>query len=92
WSDRGLFLLSAAVSLAGATTLEQPREVTVGEGNAVTIQCSMKDDHMMNFIMFWYRQGPRGALEWICTGNHAYGEGFKDHFKASLEESKNIYT
>ncbi|NXR73631.1 HVM40 protein, partial [Pycnonotus jocosus] len=85
------FLLSAAVT--GQMTLEQqPRKVTVQEGNEVTFECSMKGDDMSRYFMYWYRQGPRGALEWICRGSHTYGEGFKDHFRASLDESKNKFT
>uniref|UniRef100_A0A8C3UHE6 Ig-like domain-containing protein n=1 Tax=Catharus ustulatus TaxID=91951 RepID=A0A8C3UHE6_CATUS len=58
--DCGLFLLSAAISLAGAATLEQPKELTVREGGAVSIPCDMKGDSMRYYTMSWYRQGPSG--------------------------------
>ncbi|NXV01720.1 HVM11 protein, partial [Cettia cetti] len=92
WSDCGLFLLSAAVSVTGATTLEQPRELTVRERDAVTFECNMKGDDMRRFLMYWYRQGPQGTLEWICRGSYAYGESFRDRFRGSLYASKNRFT
>ncbi|NWQ99762.1 HVM06 protein, partial [Paradoxornis webbianus] len=92
WSDHGFFLLSAAVSVAGATTLEQPREVTVREGDAVTFECTMREDDMSRFYMYWYRQDPRGALEWICRDSDSYGEGFQDRFRGSVDESMNRFT
>ncbi|NXA77654.1 HV741 protein, partial [Thryothorus ludovicianus] len=88
-SDCGLFLLSAAVSLAGAATLEQePRELTVEEGKAVTFQCSMSRYDMMSHYMYWYRQVPRGSLKFIYTDGDIYGEGFQGHFVGSLESSR----
>ncbi|NWR00630.1 HV459 protein, partial [Paradoxornis webbianus] len=91
WSDHGLFSLSAAVT--GQVTLEQhPREVTVREGNEVTFECTMSGGYMRNYFMFWYRQGPRGALEWIWSGRYTYREGFRDRFKGSLDESENRFT
>ncbi|NWW42045.1 HVM15 protein, partial [Panurus biarmicus] len=87
WSDCGLFLLSAAVT--GQMTLEQhPREVSVREGNAVTFQCNMRGDDMSKYAMFWYRQGPRGALEWIYTEGDFHGEGFQDRFKGRVESPR----
>ncbi|NXD03424.1 HV323 protein, partial [Certhia familiaris] len=89
-SDCGLFLLSAAVSLAGAATLEQhPRELSVEEGGRVTFQCSMKGDTMRYYSMSWYRQGPSGPQEWIYKEDGTYGEGFQDRFKIRDERSKN---
>uniref|UniRef100_A0A8D2PJZ7 Ig-like domain-containing protein n=1 Tax=Zosterops lateralis melanops TaxID=1220523 RepID=A0A8D2PJZ7_ZOSLA len=79
--DHGLFLLSAAVSLAGAASLEQPKELTVREGNPVTIQCTMKDESMRYYSMSWYRQGPSGTQEWIYNEDGTYGQGFQDRFK-----------
>lgn len=87
WSDHGLFLLSAAVT--GQMTLEQqPREVTVQEGNEVTFECSMRGDDMSRYYMYWYRQGPRGALEWIYHEDGYYGEGFQDSFKGNVESPR----
>uniref|UniRef100_A0A8C3D6W8 Uncharacterized protein n=1 Tax=Corvus moneduloides TaxID=1196302 RepID=A0A8C3D6W8_CORMO len=91
-TDCALFLLSAAVSLAGAATLEQhPRELTMQEGKAATIQCSMKGDSMRNYLMSWYRQGPSGTQEWIYTEGGTYGEGFRDRFKIRDERFKNKF-
>ncbi|NXO91010.1 HVM09 protein, partial [Certhia brachydactyla] len=92
-SDCGLFLLSAAVSLAGAATLEQhPRELSVQEGGRVTFQCSMKGDTMRYYWMYWYRQGPRGSLDFIYRRGDRYGEGFQDRFMGIVESSKNSFT
>ncbi|NXH60190.1 HVM05 protein, partial [Rhabdornis inornatus] len=91
WSDCGLFLLSAAISLAGAATLEQPKELTVREGNKVTIQCSMKGDSMRYYTMSWYRQGPSGAQEWIYKEDGTYGKGFQDRFKIRDERSRSRF-
>uniref|UniRef100_A0A8D2NYB2 Ig-like domain-containing protein n=1 Tax=Zosterops lateralis melanops TaxID=1220523 RepID=A0A8D2NYB2_ZOSLA len=87
YHDHGLFLLSAAVT--GQVTLEQhPREVTVREGNEITFECTMRGDDMKKYFMYWYRQGPRGALEWIYREGEEYGEGFKDRFVGSVESSR----
>ncbi|NWZ41289.1 HVM05 protein, partial [Brachypodius atriceps] len=91
WSDHGLFLLSAAVSLVGAASLEQPRELTVREGNSVTILCTMKGDSMRYYSMSWYRQGPSGTQEWIYNEDGTYGEGFKDRFKIRDEKFNNRF-
>ncbi|NXB89133.1 HV43D protein, partial [Vidua chalybeata] len=80
------------VAVTGQVALEQqPREVTVQEGNEVTLQCSMKGGDMSNYYMYWYRQGPRG-MEWICMGGSAYGEVFQDRFKGKKDSSKNNFT
>ncbi|NXV06715.1 HVM04 protein, partial [Cettia cetti] len=85
-SDYGLFLLSAAVT--GQVTLEQhPRVVTVREGNAVTFECRMRGHDMRSHYMYWYRQGPRGAQEWIFNETTGYGDGFQYTFKAGVESS-----
>ncbi|XP_068068794.1 T cell receptor alpha chain MC.7.G5-like [Anomalospiza imberbis] len=85
-----LALWPAAVT--GQVALEQqPREVTVQEGKEVTFECSMKGDDMSDYYTYWYRQGP-GAMEWVCMGSSAYGEGFQDRFKGRLESSKNNFT
>uniref|UniRef100_A0A8D2PR54 Ig-like domain-containing protein n=1 Tax=Zosterops lateralis melanops TaxID=1220523 RepID=A0A8D2PR54_ZOSLA len=90
WSDHGLFLLSAAVT--GQVTLEQhPREVTVREGNSVTIQCSMTRGNMMKYDMSWYRQGPRGTQEWIYYEYGISGDGFQDRFKIRDESLSNRF-
>ncbi|NXE71435.1 HV459 protein, partial [Calcarius ornatus] len=91
WSDCGSFSLSAAVT--GQVTLEQhPREVTVQEGDEFTFDCTMKGDDMSSYYMNWYRQGPRGSLEWIYREGDTYGEGFQDRFKGRVESSKNSFT
>ncbi|NXT05139.1 HV459 protein, partial [Prunella fulvescens] len=91
WSDCSSFLLSAAVT--GQVALEQlPREVTVQEGRAVSLQCSMKGGDMSYYYMSWYRQGPRGSLEWIYYEDDYYGKGFQGHFKIRKESSKNRFT
>ncbi|RMC01535.1 hypothetical protein DUI87_21976 [Hirundo rustica rustica] len=91
WSAHGLFLLSTAVSLAGAATLEQPREVTAREGNRVTIPCTMRGDSMRYYSMSWYRQGPSGSQEWIYNEDGTYGGGFKDRFKIRDEKFSNRF-
>ncbi|NXN64960.1 HV459 protein, partial [Himantopus himantopus] len=91
WSDHGLFSLSAAVT--GQVALEQhSRELVVREGDGVTFQCSMRGGSMSNYYMFWYRQGPRGTLDWIYREGDIYGEGFRDRFKGSVESSQNQFT
>ncbi|NXG47903.1 HV459 protein, partial [Psilopogon haemacephalus] len=85
-----LLLLTAAVT--GQVALEQSRELTVKEDAGGTFQCSMRGDSMGNYFMFWYRQGPRGNLEWIYRQGGAYGEGFQHHFKGSVESSQNRFT
>ncbi|NXS38681.1 HVM09 protein, partial [Pomatostomus ruficeps] len=86
WSDCGLFLLSAAVT--GRMSLEQfSRELTVREGDQVTLQCSMNGDSVWKYFMYWYRQGPQGTLEWIYREGDIYGEGFKDRFLGSVQSS-----
>ncbi|KAF2986608.1 hypothetical protein EK904_011304 [Melospiza melodia maxima] len=90
-SDCGSFLLSAAVT--GQVALEQqPREMTVREGDEVTFHCSMKGERMGTYYMYWYRQGPRGSLEWIFREVGHYGDGFKNRFKARVESSENSFT
>uniref|UniRef100_A0A8C9UBD2 Ig-like domain-containing protein n=1 Tax=Serinus canaria TaxID=9135 RepID=A0A8C9UBD2_SERCA len=81
-----LFSLSTVVSLAGAATLEQPREVSVREGNQVTLQCRMRGDSMRYYSILWFRQGPSGSQEWIYKEDGTYGEGFKD------QSSQNSFT
>uniref|UniRef100_A0A8D2PK83 Ig-like domain-containing protein n=1 Tax=Zosterops lateralis melanops TaxID=1220523 RepID=A0A8D2PK83_ZOSLA len=62
-------------------------EKTVQEGNEITFECSLRGDDMGNYYMAWYRQGPwGGTLEWICRENSAYGEGFRDRFRGSVDE------
>ncbi|NXF55161.1 HVM05 protein, partial [Oceanites oceanicus] len=91
WSDHDLFFLTAAVT--GQVALEQHvRELFVREGNGVTFQCSMSGDSMSSYYMVWYRQGPRGSLDWIYWEGDVYGEGFQNHFKGSVESSQNRFT
>ncbi|KAK4808532.1 hypothetical protein QYF61_009835 [Mycteria americana] len=91
WSDNGLFFLSAAVT--GQVALEQHiGELAVREGDGVTFQCSMSGDSMSSYYMFWYRQRPRGTLDWIYREGDAYGEGFQDRFKGTVESSQNRFT
>ncbi|NXG95587.1 HVM09 protein, partial [Loxia leucoptera] len=91
WSDCALLLLSAAVT--GQVTLEQlPREVTLQEGDEFTFHCSLKEGEMRRYYMHWYRQGPRGSLEWIYREGDKYGEGFQDHFNGTVESSQNSFT
>nr|XP_054505373.1 T cell receptor alpha chain MC.7.G5-like [Agelaius phoeniceus] len=82
------------VAVTGQVTFEQyPREVTLREGDEVTFHCSMKGGDMSKYFMYWYRQGPRGSLEWIYEDyGVTYGEGFKDRFKGKLQWSKNSFT
>ncbi|NXV55355.1 HV459 protein, partial [Molothrus ater] len=91
WSDCGSFLLSAAVT--GQVTLEQnPRGVSVREGDEVTFHCSMKGGDMSDYYMYWYRQGPQG-IEWIYEDyRDIYGDGFKDRFKGRVQSSMNSFT
>ncbi|NWS78452.1 HVM05 protein, partial [Crotophaga sulcirostris] len=91
WHEPGLFFLPAAVT--GLVVLEQPsREKAVREGDGVTFQCSMSGDIMSRYYMFWYRQRPRGTLDWIYHEDDLYGEGFQDRFKGSVESSQNRFT
>ncbi|NXK01107.1 HV459 protein, partial [Corythaixoides concolor] len=91
WSDHGLFFLTAVVT--GQVALEQRiRNEAVREGDGVTFQCSMSGDSMSSYYMFWYRQGPRGTLDWIYREDDKYGEGFQGHFKGSVESSQNRFT
>uniref|UniRef100_A0A8D2LZW7 Ig-like domain-containing protein n=1 Tax=Zonotrichia albicollis TaxID=44394 RepID=A0A8D2LZW7_ZONAL len=71
---------------------QQPREVTVREGDEFTFQCIMKGDDMSNYFMYWYRQDARGSLEWINRDGGAYGDGFQDRFVGSMQTSKNSFT
>ncbi|XP_056368131.1 uncharacterized protein LOC130264138 [Oenanthe melanoleuca] len=90
-SGRGCVRCGKAVT--GQVALEQhPRELTVREGDPGTFQCSMKGGSMGSYYMYWYRQGPRGSLEWIYRVGHYYGEGFQDRFKGTEEISKNSFT
>ncbi|NXE71954.1 HV03 protein, partial [Calcarius ornatus] len=90
WSDCGSFSPSAAVT--GQVTLEQhPRGVTVREGDEFTFECSMKGGSMSNYIMYWYRQGPRG-MEWISRNGYAYGEGFQGRFSARRDSSHDRFS
>ncbi|KAM4757145.1 sialic acid-binding Ig-like lectin 6 [Cyanocitta cristata] len=93
WSALCVALLPiVAVSPAGAATLEQhPRELTVQEGKAVTFQCSMKGGYMSSYYKYWYRQGPQGPLEWICTEEYIY-ESFQDRFVGIVQRSMNRFT
>uniref|UniRef100_A0A8C9NGY0 Ig-like domain-containing protein n=1 Tax=Serinus canaria TaxID=9135 RepID=A0A8C9NGY0_SERCA len=89
WSDCGLFLRPAAVT--GQVTLEQnPRAVTVQEGDAVTFECSMKGGSVSSYYMYWNRQGGRG-MEWISRDGYSYGEVFQGHFKATEDSSENRF-
>lgn len=86
-----MLFLTAAV--AGQVVLEQhTRDLAVREGDGITFQCSMSGDSMSSYLMFWYRQGPRGTLDWIYQEVDAYGEGFQDRFKGSVESSQNRFT
>uniref|UniRef100_A0A8D2PQP0 Ig-like domain-containing protein n=1 Tax=Zosterops lateralis melanops TaxID=1220523 RepID=A0A8D2PQP0_ZOSLA len=70
-------------------TLEQhPREVTVCDGNEIAFECTMRGDDMSSYFMYWYRQGPQGALEWIYHEGGEYGEGLQDRFVGSVEHSR----
>ncbi|NXT45343.1 HV459 protein, partial [Pelecanoides urinatrix] len=80
-------------AVTGQVALEQHvRELAVREGDGVTFQCSMRGDRMSSYYMFWYRQGPRGSLDWIYKEGDSYGEGFQDRFKGSVESSQNRFT
>uniref|UniRef100_U3JDW6 Ig-like domain-containing protein n=1 Tax=Ficedula albicollis TaxID=59894 RepID=U3JDW6_FICAL len=69
-------------TVTGQVALEQhPREVTVREGDPGTFQCSMEGGSKNSYVMYWYRQGPRGSLKWIYMEGDYYVEGFQDHFK-----------
>uniref|UniRef100_A0A8D2MAR2 Immunoglobulin V-set domain-containing protein n=1 Tax=Zonotrichia albicollis TaxID=44394 RepID=A0A8D2MAR2_ZONAL len=62
---------------------------------AVTGQVALEQqprEVTVNYLMYWYRQGPRGSLEWICRDSYSYGEGFQDRFKARKDSSQNSYT
>ncbi|NXT30513.1 HV459 protein, partial [Syrrhaptes paradoxus] len=80
-------------AVTGQVALDQHvRELTVRDGDGVTFQCSMSGGSMSSYYMFWYRQGPRGTLDWVYKEGDAYGEGFKDRFKGSLDSSQNRFT
>uniref|UniRef100_A0A8D2M1C4 Ig-like domain-containing protein n=1 Tax=Zonotrichia albicollis TaxID=44394 RepID=A0A8D2M1C4_ZONAL len=90
-TDCGLFLLSAAVT--GQVALEQqPRRVTMQEGDEFTLECRMKGDRMSNCYMYWYRLGPQGSLEWIFREVGHYRDAFKNRFKARVQSYKNSFT
>ncbi|NWW97879.1 HV459 protein, partial [Caloenas nicobarica] len=90
-SDHVLLFLTTAVTVQ--VVLDQDtRDLAVREGDGVTFQCSMSGDSMSSYYMFWYRQGPRGTLDWIYREGDYYGEGFQDHFKGSVESSQNRFT
>ncbi|NXP75397.1 HV459 protein, partial [Ramphastos sulfuratus] len=90
WTDHGFFFLTAAVT--GQVVLEQSRDLTVKEDAGATFQCSMRGGSMGSYYMFWYRQGPRGALEFIFREGGSYGEGFQHRFKGSKDSSQNRFT
>ncbi|XP_072741937.1 uncharacterized protein [Ciconia boyciana] len=80
-------------TVSGQVALEQRiRELAVREGDGVTFQCSMSGDSMSRYYTFWYRQRPRGTLDWIYEAGDAYGEGFQDRFKGTVESSQNRFT
>uniref|UniRef100_A0A8D2M0G5 Immunoglobulin V-set domain-containing protein n=1 Tax=Zonotrichia albicollis TaxID=44394 RepID=A0A8D2M0G5_ZONAL len=84
---------NALMTVTGQVALEQqPREVTVQEGDKFTFHCSMKEGYMWNYFMYWYRQGAQGSLEWISRDGSAYGDGFQDRFVGSVQPSKNSFT
>ncbi|NXV23588.1 HV459 protein, partial [Cepphus grylle] len=81
------------IAVTGQVALEQHiGEMAVREGDGVTFQCSMSGDSMSRYYMFWYRQGPRGTLEWMYQEGDAYGKGFEGRFKGSVESSQNRLT
>ncbi|GAB0199254.1 T cell receptor alpha chain MC.7.G5 [Grus japonensis] len=85
--------LLAMVAVTAQVALEQHmRELAVQEGDGVTFQCSMSGGRMSNYYVFWYRQGPRGTLDWIYKEGDAYGEGFQGRFKGTVESSQNRFT
>uniref|UniRef100_A0A8C9MYC6 Ig-like domain-containing protein n=1 Tax=Serinus canaria TaxID=9135 RepID=A0A8C9MYC6_SERCA len=77
--------------LSPSVLSQNSRGMTVQEGNEVTFQCSMNGGDMSYYIMYWYRQGPRG-MEWISRETSRYGEGFQDRFKGRKDSSQNSYT
>ncbi|XP_010177741.1 PREDICTED: uncharacterized protein LOC104536729 [Mesitornis unicolor] len=80
-------------AVTGQVALEQhTRELAVRDGHGVTFQCSMSGDNMGKYYMYWYRQGPRGTLDWIYREGDIYGEGFEGRFKGSVESSQNRIT
>uniref|UniRef100_A0A6G1RVB9 Ig-like domain-containing protein n=1 Tax=Hypotaenidia okinawae TaxID=2861861 RepID=A0A6G1RVB9_9GRUI len=52
----------------------------------------MSGGSMRSYYMFWYRQGPRGTLDFIYREGDLYGEGFQDRFKGTVESSQNRFT
>ncbi|NXP21596.1 KV5AF protein, partial [Scytalopus superciliaris] len=80
------------VAVLGVTLVQHPRELTVREGEKVTFQCSMRGDSMSYYYMSWYRQGPRGTVEWIYWYSDKYGDGFQDRFKGTVESYRNSFT
>ncbi|XP_068025496.1 uncharacterized protein [Melanerpes formicivorus] len=64
-SDHGCFFLTAAVT--GQVALEQAGELNLKEDAGGTFLCSMRGGRMESYYMMWYRQGPRGTLEWIYS-------------------------
>ncbi|XP_075379463.1 uncharacterized protein LOC142419922 [Mycteria americana] len=88
-----LSLAAGPAAVTGQVALEQHiGELAVREGDGVTFQCSMSGDSMSSYYMFWYRQRPRGTLDWIYREGDAYGEGFQDRFKGTVESSQNRFT
>ncbi|NWZ03867.1 HV335 protein, partial [Loxia curvirostra] len=69
---------------------QNPRAVTVQEGDAVTFECSMQGGSVSSYNMYWYRQGRRG-MEWISRDGYNYGEGFQGRFKATEDSSENRF-
>uniref|UniRef100_A0A8C5IW01 Ig-like domain-containing protein n=1 Tax=Junco hyemalis TaxID=40217 RepID=A0A8C5IW01_JUNHY len=95
WLPRGGFCpRTCSAPVQGPTSIAlpfQPREVTVQEGKAVTLQCRMKGDSMRYYSVSWYRQGPTGSQEWIYKEDGTYGEGFKDRFQIKDEKFRNSF-
>ncbi|KAF1620968.1 Immunoglobulin heavy variable 4-59, partial [Eudyptes chrysolophus] len=80
-------------AVTGQVALAQHiRALAVREGDGVTFQCSMSGVSMSSYYMFWYRQGPRGSLDWVFWEGDAYGEGFQDRLKGTVESSRNRFT
>uniref|UniRef100_A0A8C3KT26 Immunoglobulin V-set domain-containing protein n=1 Tax=Calidris pygmaea TaxID=425635 RepID=A0A8C3KT26_9CHAR len=70
---------TADLQLAPLCRTAKEQEISLGTG-------------MSSYVMFWYRQGPGGSLEWIYQEGDTYGEGFQGRFKGSVESSQNRFT